>query len=96
MDLSKNKVSQVDKLTFYGLEKLEFLDLSNNEIENVEDFAFEHLLMLRELNLNDNRISKLSADSFTGKKTPYKDMASETDGGLFITFYLVAYMESEN
>ena len=64
-------MSQVDKLTFYGLEKLEFLNLSNNEIENVEDFAFEHLLMLKELNLNDNRISKLSADAFTGKKTSY-------------------------
>ena len=54
LDLSSNKIKEIRKDVFKGLDNLKKLDLSRNSIEELQPGAFAHLTQLEELDLRRN------------------------------------------
>ena len=66
MNLSHNRLSDLNNSTLLGLTSLETLDLSHNSLTGLADSALQNLPHLTELNLAGNRISVISARAFSG------------------------------
>ncbi|XP_051890009.1 leucine-rich repeat-containing protein 17 [Pristis pectinata] len=56
IDLSRNKIKQLDAKNFMNFKELEILNLSNNAIEYINPAAFVGLLRLKELDLSENHL----------------------------------------
>lgn len=54
LDLSKNSLEYLNKLSFSNLKNLYFLNLSENRIEKIPSFTFFHLTKLEELYISNN------------------------------------------
>ena len=54
--MSKNKIKQLDRFTFYSLRALRTLNLAFNKIHTIHELAMENLLSLTELNLTGNNL----------------------------------------
>jgi hypothetical protein len=64
LDLSSNKIKQINKTCFKGIFKIIFLDMSDNIISDIKDFPFDYLESLESLNLSNNPINTLYWNSF--------------------------------
>ncbi|XP_075975592.1 tsukushi-like [Anticarsia gemmatalis] len=56
LDLSNNLLESIDKESFSGLKKLEYLNLANNRFTVFTKLMFHHLSNLNEIILNNNNI----------------------------------------
>uniref|UniRef100_A0A663LQN8 Toll-like receptor 2 n=1 Tax=Athene cunicularia TaxID=194338 RepID=A0A663LQN8_ATHCN len=61
--LQSNKISSIDKDSFWSLGKLELLDLSNNSLAHLSPEWFEHLFSLQHLHLQENSYRDLGESS---------------------------------
>ncbi|XP_075064847.1 leucine-rich repeat-containing protein 17 [Mixophyes fleayi] len=59
LDLSSNKIKQLQSNVFIDVPNLEMLNLSSNGIEFIDPAAFSGLLNLHELDLSENNLSNL-------------------------------------
>ncbi|RWS15631.1 slit 3 protein-like protein [Dinothrombium tinctorium] len=66
IDLSFNKLSRIDGLTFRSQYHLQVLLLHHNEIESIADNAFASLYNLQSLVLSHNRLSRIDGTCFNG------------------------------
>ena len=60
------QVSEINNLTFYGLQNLLHLDLSFNNLKTLHDHIFSTLVKLESLLISNNHISEISHLSFHG------------------------------
>ncbi|XP_054721560.1 toll-like receptor Tollo [Uloborus diversus] len=66
LDLSFNRLSQIDSSIFRSQYSLQVLHLSHNEIEVISDYAFSSTYKLHSLMLNNNRLKRLTSVTFSG------------------------------
>jgi hypothetical protein len=59
LDLSRNKILQIQNGAFLGAENLTVLNLTHNQITGISDDGFKGLTNLRELRLGDNKLTQL-------------------------------------
>ncbi|CAI6350466.1 unnamed protein product [Macrosiphum euphorbiae] len=64
LDLSRNKIRDIEPKAFTYLTQLNKLDLSRNEIRDIEPNSFTHLTELTSLHLDYNKISNLKIGAF--------------------------------
>lgn len=64
LNLSWNKISEIESENFADMTELNFLDLSHNQIELLESNAFSGLSELQELNLSHNLLKGLGTGVF--------------------------------
>ncbi len=64
LDLSGNKIKQIDKGTFAYLKSLSQLNLSKKEITCISDESFKDLSKLVDLNLSENKLESFTAKDF--------------------------------
>ena len=64
VDLSNNKISELNSKLFSENQQLEMLSLRKNQIKIVHDETFENLKNLKLLYLNNNEIKKINANVF--------------------------------
>ena len=64
LDLSSNKIKNLNRKCFEGLFKLKSLNLCDNEICLIKDSPFDYLESLESLNLSNNPITRLCWHSF--------------------------------
>ncbi|XP_052678741.1 leucine-rich repeat and fibronectin type-III domain-containing protein 2-like [Crassostrea angulata] len=66
LDLSRNSLTIVDKVTIGNPEILQMLDLSSNDIVKISPGAFTELVNLEILSLSENNLQTLPKDLFLG------------------------------
>ncbi|XP_055926756.1 toll-like receptor Tollo [Argiope bruennichi] len=66
MDVSYNRLTQIDSTIFRSQYSLEVLHLDHNEIEVISDHAFSSLYKLHTLVLNNNRLTRVTPTMFSG------------------------------
>ncbi|KFM59381.1 Protein toll, partial [Stegodyphus mimosarum] len=66
MDLSFNRLTQIDSSIFRSQYSLQVLHLDHNEIEVISDHAFSSLYKLHTLLLNNNRLTQVTPTTFSG------------------------------
>ena len=66
LDLSRNKITEIEASTFRGLGQLRELDLDASAIYEVAPFAFLGLRNLEDLRMGNNAISILRSSTFAG------------------------------
>lgn len=64
LDLSINKISQIESKTFENFQNLRILTLHINKLRSINSTTFGGLMMLEELNLSRNMISNIDRDAF--------------------------------
>lgn len=77
LDLSWNKIDQIQIGSFIGLPSLELLDLSHNSLQSLPTGAFIYSKQLKQLSLSHNNISDLAVSLLRG---PQKLLELELDG----------------
>lgn len=65
LELSFNKIKQLNSSTFWGINSLEILDLSNNRIEVIHLDVFETNQNLKAVNLANNKLQSLDLKIFS-------------------------------
>lgn len=71
VDISYNKIHQINANSFTGANELTMLDLSGNRIVELNEYAFEGLVNLTHMNLAYNKINEIHPYSFIGLKRLY-------------------------
>ncbi|GFY74155.1 tollo [Trichonephila inaurata madagascariensis] len=66
LDISYNRLTQIDSSIFRSQYSLEVLHLDHNEIEVISDHAFSSLYKLHTLILNNNKITRVTTPMFSG------------------------------
>ncbi|KAL2091401.1 hypothetical protein ACEWY4_013664 [Coilia grayii] len=66
LELSRNRLRQIEGLTFQGLSRLEVLKLQRNNISNLTDGAFWGLAKMRVLHLEFNSLKEVNSGSLYG------------------------------
>ncbi|XP_063071016.1 leucine-rich repeats and immunoglobulin-like domains protein 1 [Engraulis encrasicolus] len=66
LELSRNRLRQIEGLTFQGLSRLEVLKLQRNNISNLTDGAFWGLSKMRVLHLEFNSLKEVNSGSLYG------------------------------
>jgi len=66
LDISQNRIKELNEDTFGNLPNIHDLDLHNNELRSIHAYAFKYLNKLIKLNLHNNYISKLGENSLYG------------------------------
>lgn len=69
VNLSKNKLKELEVGTFGELLNLEYLDLSSNQISFIKNGAFDEVPKLRNLNLSKNKLQAFRGELFTSTRT---------------------------
>ncbi|CAF0944135.1 unnamed protein product, partial [Brachionus calyciflorus] len=64
LDLSNNKIDNIENGAFYGLSKLIYLSLRNNKLKNIEAETFFGLESIKEIQLSENQIRKIDPMAF--------------------------------
>ncbi|XP_040889228.1 leucine-rich repeats and immunoglobulin-like domains protein 1 [Toxotes jaculatrix] len=66
LELNRNRIRQVDGLTFQGLSSLEVLKLQRNSISKLTDGAFWDLAKMKVLHLDYNSLTEVNSGSLYG------------------------------
>uniref|UniRef100_A0A8C2X9D0 Leucine rich repeats and immunoglobulin like domains 1 n=1 Tax=Cyclopterus lumpus TaxID=8103 RepID=A0A8C2X9D0_CYCLU len=66
LELNRNRIRQVEGLTFQGLSSLEVLKLQRNSITKLTDGAFWDLAKMKNLHLDYNSLSEVNSGSLYG------------------------------
>lgn len=66
LDLSRNSLTTIGKVTFRNPDRLQMLDLSSNDIVKISAGAFTELVNLEILSLSENNLQTLPKDLFLG------------------------------
>lgn len=64
LDLSINKISEIENETFQSFQHLRILTLQINNLRHINSTTFSCLMMLEELNLSRNMISDIDREAF--------------------------------
>lgn len=65
LDVSKNRLKEIQSPLFFNTEKLNHIDFSNNSIERIDFMAFVGAKNLQSLNFSNNNINQLDAKTFS-------------------------------
>ena len=66
LDLSKNKIEEINSGIMNGLESLIELNVGENIISYIDDFSFEEMINLKELSINENNLDYIEPNMFYG------------------------------
>uniref|UniRef100_A0A8C5D9T3 Ig-like domain-containing protein n=1 Tax=Gouania willdenowi TaxID=441366 RepID=A0A8C5D9T3_GOUWI len=66
LELNRNRIRQVEGLTFQGLSSLEILKLQRNSISKLTDGAFWDLAKMKVLHLDHNNLTEVNSGSLYG------------------------------
>ncbi len=66
IDLSKNKIVEINENSFDDLTRVKKIGLNSNKIKIIKDLVFKDLSNLTQINLEDNEIPKISENTFKG------------------------------
>lgn len=66
LELNRNRIRQVEGLTFQGLQSLEVLKLQRNNISKLTDGAFYNLAKMKVLHLDYNSLTEVNSGSLYG------------------------------
>lgn len=64
----QNKISTLEKFTFYGADKLVWINMTNNVIERIHPKTFVNLTLLEVLDFTNNRIGSIDKLLFINQK----------------------------
>jgi Leucine-rich repeat (LRR) protein len=69
LNLSHNRIAELDNYEFYGLESLENLSLANNLLTYIKDYAFQNLGNIQRLDISHNHLQQLEPGVFKPLKS---------------------------
>lgn len=70
LDFSQNNFTNIKEVGLANLTQLTTLHLEENQISEMTDYCLQDLSNLQELYINHNQISAISANAFSGLKSP--------------------------